>query len=226
MTGRSRGHRAPEAARILHDEAALSEGLAALAGLDMRWPAVMERAGRPPLRRREGGFAGLAAIIVSQQLSVASANAVWTRFTATITPLTPARVLAATDEDWRAAGMSRPKQRTLRALASALTEGALDLDPLHAATPQAVHAALTAVSGIGPWTADIYLMACIGHADAFAAGDLALQEAARHAFGLAARPSAQELAALAEAWRPWRGIAARVLWSYYRAIKQREGVTG
>jgi DNA-3-methyladenine glycosylase II len=122
--------------------------------------------------------------------------------------------------------MSRPKQRTLRAVAAAIAEGALDLDPLHAATPEEVHAALTAVSGIGPWTADIYLMACIGHADAFAAGDLALQEAARHAFGLAARPSAMELAAIAEAWRPWRGVAARVLWSYYRAVKQREGVTG
>jgi DNA-3-methyladenine glycosylase II len=81
------------------------------------------------------------------------------------------------------------------------------------------------VSGIGPWTADIYLMACIGHADAFAAGDLALQEAARHAFGLDSRPSTAELVELAEAWRPWRGIAARVLWSYYRAVKLREGVT-
>jgi DNA-3-methyladenine glycosylase II len=212
--------------RILHDEDVLTEGLKALPRLDKRWRALIKQGGRPPLRRREGGFAGLCAIIVSQQLSVASANAIWKKFSERIAPLTPRRVLAATDEDWRAAGMSRPKMRALRALAAALVDRTLDLDLLHEVTPEEVHAALTAVSGIGPWTADIYLMACIGHADAFAAGDLALQEAARHAFGLEARPSARELIALAEAWRPWRGVAARVLWSYYRALKKREGVTG
>ncbi|MBV9113866.1 MAG: DNA-3-methyladenine glycosylase 2 family protein [Hyphomicrobiales bacterium] len=212
--------------RIIHDEDVLTEGLTALPRLDKRWRAVIRACERPPLRRREGGFAGLCAIIVSQQLSVASANALWTKFTARISPLTPEKMLAATDEDLRATGLSRPKQRSLRALAAALVEGSLALDALHGASPEEVHASLTAVHGIGPWTADIYLMACIGHADAFAAGDLALQEAARHAFGLERRPSAKELVVLAEAWRPWRGIAARVLWSYYRAVKQREGVTG
>jgi DNA-3-methyladenine glycosylase II len=212
--------------RIIHDEDVLTEGLKALPRLDKRWRAVIKGCDRPPLRRREGGFPSLCAIIVSQQLSVASANAIWAKFVARISPLTPQVMLAATDEDLRLTGLSRPKQRSLRALAAALVEGSLVLDALHAATPEEVHAALTAVSGIGPWTADIYLMACIGHTDAFAAGDLALQEAARHAFGLERRPSAKELVALAEAWRPWRGVAARVLWSYYRAVKQREGVTG
>lgn len=211
--------------RIIHDEDVLTEGLVALPRLDKRWRTIIKGCDRPPLRRREGGFAGLCAIVVSQQLSVASANAIWAKFTARISPLTPLAVLAATDEDLRVAGLSRPKQRSLRALAKALVEGTLMLDTLHGATPEEVHDALTAVSGIGPWTADIYLMACIGHADAFAAGDLALQEAARHAFGLERRPSAKELVALAEAWRPWRGVAARVLWSYYRAVKRREGVT-
>jgi DNA-3-methyladenine glycosylase II len=211
--------------RIIHDEDVLTEGLKALPRLDKRWRAVIKGCDRPPLRRREGGFPGLCAIIVSQQLSVASANAIWAKFVARISPLTPQVMLAATDEDLRLSGLSRPKQRSLRALAAALVEGSLVLDALHAATPEEVHAALTAVSGIGPWTADIYLMSCIGHTDAFAAGDLALQEAARHAFGLERRPSAKELVALAEAWRPWRGVAARVLWSYYRAVKQREGVT-
>jgi DNA-3-methyladenine glycosylase II len=212
--------------RIIHDEEVLSEGLKALPRLDKRWRAVIKGCERPPLRRREGGFAGLCAIIVSQQLSVASANAIWAKFAARITPLTPQAMLAATDDDLRLAGLSRPKQRSLRALAAALVDGSLAIDPLHRATPEEVHAALTAVSGIGPWTADIYLMACIGHSDAFAAGDLALQEAARHAFDLGARPTEKELVALAEAWRPWRGVAARVLWSYYRAVKRREGVTG
>ena len=211
--------------RIIHDEDVLTEGLKALPRLDKRWRAVIKGCDRPPLRRREGGFPGLCAIIVSQQLSVASANAIWAKFVARISPLTPQVMLAATDEDLRLTGLSRPKQRSLRALAAALVEGSLVLDALHGATPEEVHAALTAVSGIGPWTADIYLMSCIGHTDAFAAGDLALQEAARHAFGLERRPSAKELVALAEAWRPWRGVAARVLWSYYRAVKQREGVT-
>ncbi|MBV9432486.1 MAG: DNA-3-methyladenine glycosylase 2 family protein [Hyphomicrobiales bacterium] len=211
--------------RIINHEDVLTEGLKALPRLDKRWGAVIKGCDRPPLRRREGGFAGLCAIIVSQQLSVASANAIWAKFTARIAPLTPHAMLAATDEDLRLAGLSRPKQRSLRALAKALVEGSLVLDTLHGATPEEVHAALTMVSGIGPWTADIYLMACIGHADAFAAGDLALQEAARHAFRLEQRPSEKELVELAEAWRPWRGVAARVLWSYYRAVKRREGMT-
>ena len=212
--------------RIIHDEDVLTEGLKALPRLDKRWRAVIKACERPPLRRREGGFAALCGIIVAQQVSVASATAIWARFEAQISPLTPQTLLAATDEDLRLSGLSRPKQQTLRALAQALVEGTLELEKLPDVTPEEVHAALTAVSGIGPWTADIYLMACIGHADAFAAGDLALQEAARHAFGLQRRPSAKELVALAEPWRPWRGVAARVLWSYYRAVKQREGVTG
>jgi DNA-3-methyladenine glycosylase II len=222
---RLNGHPCGGPAIIIDGEEALSAGLAALPRLDKRWRAIIKGCERPPLRRREGGFSGLCAIIVSQQLSVASASAIWGKFAARIAPLTPQKLLAATDEDLRLSGLSRPKQRSLRALAAALVHGSLALDPLHQATPEEVHAALTAVSGIGPWTADIYLMACIGHSDAFAAGDLALQEAARHAFGLEARPTAQELTALAEAWRPWRGVAARVLWSYYRVVKGREGVT-
>ena len=211
--------------RIIHDEDVLTEGLKALPRLDKRWRAVIKACERPPLRRREGGFAALCGIIVAQQVSVASATAIWARFEAQISPLTPQTLLAATDEDLRLSGLSRPKQQTLRALAQALVEGTLELEKLPDVTPEEVHAALTAVSGFGPWTADIYLMACIGHADAFAAGDLALQEAARHAFRLETRPNAAELVELAEAWRPWRGIAARVLWSYYRAVKAREGVT-
>jgi DNA-3-methyladenine glycosylase II len=220
------GKRPRALSRIIDGEETLTLGLEALPRLDKRWRAIIKGCERPPLRRREGGFAGLCAIIVSQQLSVASAGAIWTKFVARIDPLTPQNLLDATDEDLRLAGLSRAKQRSLRALAAALVDGSLALDPLHRATPEEVHVALTAVSGIGPWTADIYLMACIGHSDAFAAGDLALQEAARHAFGLEVRPSAKELTALAEAWRPWRGVAARVLWSYYRVVKGREGVTG
>lgn len=209
--------------RITSD-ADLEEGMAALGALHPDWAAIIARTGLPPLRRREGGFEGLAAIIVSQQLSVASARAVWVRVESVLSPLTPERVLAATDEEMRLSGLSRPKQKTLRAVADAIAAGRLDLDRLEQATPEFVHEHMTAVSGIGPWTADVYLLFCLGHRDGFAAGDLAIQEAARVAFSLPARPKPAELAAMAEAWRPWRGVAARLLWAYYAVLKQREGV--
>ncbi|QEL24633.1 DNA-3-methyladenine glycosylase 2 family protein [Bosea sp. F3-2] len=202
----------------------LKEGMAALAALHPLWQAIVERTGLPPLRLREGGFTGLASIIVSQQLSVASARAVWNRFESVFVPLTPERMLAATDDDMRLSGLSRPKQRTLLALSTALVEKRLVFEALEQATPEDVHAQMTAISGIGPWTADVYLLFCLGHRDGFAAGDLAIQEAARHAFGLAERPKAADLQTMAEAWRPWRGVAARLLWAYYAILKRREGI--
>ncbi|PZU86514.1 MAG: Fe-S cluster assembly protein HesB [Chelatococcus sp.] len=210
--------------QLIASEADLEEGMAALALLDPRWSTVIERTGLPPLRRREGGFPGLVSIVVAQQLSVASARAVQARVDAVLAPLTPERVLAASDEEMRLAGLSRPKQRTLRAVAAAIAEGSLAFEALEQAAPEDVHARLCAVSGLGPWTADIYLLFCLGHRDGFAAGDLAIQEAARAAFGLERRPGAKELQGLAEAWRPWRGVAARLLWAYYAVLKRREGV--
>lgn len=202
----------------------LEEGMAALSALDPAWERIIARTGIPPLRRRESGFSSLASIIVSQQLSVASARAVWTRVESVLSPLTPERVLAASDEEMRLSGLSRPKQKTLRAVAAAIVENRLDLAALETATPDFIHAHMTAVSGIGPWTTDVYLLFCLGHRDGFAAGDLAVQEAAKIAFGLAARPKPAELAALAETWRPWRGVAARLLWAYYAVLKSREGI--
>jgi DNA-3-methyladenine glycosylase II len=205
-------------------DADLEQGMTMLSALDPRWTAIIARTGLPPLRRREGGFPGLAAIIVSQQLSVASARAVWARVETVLAPLTPERILAASDEEMRLSGLSRPKQRALRATAAALAEGRLAFEALDDATPEQVHALMTAISGIGPWTADIYLLFCLHHRDGFAPGDLAIQEAARVAFDLPARPRAAELEALAEAWRPWRGVAARLLWAYYATLKSREGI--
>lgn len=205
-------------------DADLEEGMAALSALHPDWAVIIERTGLPPLRRREGGFHGLAGIIVAQQLSVASARAVWARVESVLTPLTPERVLAATDEDMRLSGLSRPKQKTLRAVAAAIASGSLDFDALEQFTPELVHQHMTAVSGIGPWTADVYLLFCLGHRDGFAAGDLAIQEAARVAFALPTRPKAAELEQMAEAWRPWRGVAARLLWAYYAVLKRREGI--
>ena len=202
----------------IHTEADLDAALAALNKVDPRFVALLAKAGRPPLRRRADGFAGLAAIIVAQQLSTASANAIWGRLAAAFDPLDPAAILRARPARLRGLGLSAAKVRTLKAIARAVVGEELALAALEELSADQAHAALTAVHGIGPWTADIYLLTALGHADAWPAGDLALQEAARLAFALPARPTAKEMHQLAEPWRPWRAVAARILWSYYRAM--------
>jgi DNA-3-methyladenine glycosylase II len=207
----------------IRTESDLDNGIAALIEADPRFAALIVTAGRPPLRRRPDGFAGLATTIVSQQLSTASASAIWGRLAAAFDPFEPAAILRARAPRLAKAGLSSPKIRALKEIARAITQGKLPLTALADLPADEAHAALTAIHGIGPWTADIYLLSCLGHADAWPAGDLALQEAARLAFGLRKRPTAKELATLAELWRPWRSIAARVLWTYYRSVKGREG---
>ena len=207
------------------DEAALCAGVDALRRIDPELVGrLLAAGGPPPLRRREPGFAGLAAIIVSQQVSVASASAIFGRLEAQIAPLEARRLAAAGDEDLRSCGLSAPKIGALRAAAEAAASGRLDLEGLAALDAEDAHDALVAVKGVGPWTADIFLLFCLGHPDAFPAGDLALQEAARLALALEARPDAARLERIAERWRPWRGVAARMLWAYYRAVKARSGM--
>ncbi len=203
---------------FIHTEADLDTALAALGKSDTRFAALLAKAGRPALRRRADGFAGLAAIVVAQQLSTASANAIWGRLAAAFDPLDPAAILRARPARLARLGLSAPKIRALKAIAKAIAAEELVLAGLAELAAEDAHAALTAVHGIGPWTADIYLLSCLGHADAWPAGDLALQEAARVAFALPARPNAKDMQALAESWRPWRAVAARVLWAYYRAV--------
>jgi DNA-3-methyladenine glycosylase II len=207
----------------IRTESDLDAGLTALGEADPRFVALMATSGRPPLRRRPDGFAGLAAIVVSQQLSTASASAIWGRLAAAFDPFTPEAIMRARAARLARLGLSAPKIRALKEIARAVARGKLALATLADLAAEDAHAALTAVHGIGPWTADIYLLSCLGHADAWPAGDLALQEAARLAFGLRARPSAKEMVPLAEPWRPRRAVAARVLWTYYRAVKGREG---
>jgi DNA-3-methyladenine glycosylase II len=204
----------------IHTEDDLDAALSALGEIEPRFAALLAKAGRPPLRRRTDGFAGLAAIIVAQQLSTASANAIWNRLAAAFDPLTPEAILRARTARLQKVGLSAPKIRALKAIARAVVDGELALTALAELAAEEAHAALTAVHGIGPWTADIYLLSCLGHADAWPAGDLALQEAARIAFGLPTRPTAKEMHSLAETWRPWRAVAARILWSYYRAAAE------
>ncbi len=207
----------------IHTEADLDTALAGLIATDPRWQAALTAAGRPALRRRPDGFAGLAQIVVSQQLSTASAKAIWGRLEAAFTPFDAAAVRRARTHRLSRVGLSAPKIRALKAIARAVDGGELDLTALPGLPADEAHAQLTAVHGIGPWTADIYLLFCLGHADVWPAGDLALQEAARLLFALQARPSSRDMGPLAEAWRPWRGAAACVLWTYYRALKGREG---
>ena len=203
------------------DEATLA---LAVAGLRERDPlvvdAMLELGGHPPLRRREPGFAGLAWIVVGQQVSVASANAIYGRLNAAFPQLEAAALAAASDETLRGCGLSSPKMKSLRAIAHALESKALDLDALADMSAEDAHKALCAIHGIGPWTADIFLLFCLGHPDAWPAGDLALQEAAKIALGLRTRPDTKKLEKIGERWRPYRGVAARLLWAYYRVVKE------
>src|SRR5271154_3574563 len=207
----------------IHSESDLDTALAALATADPRFTALLASAGRPPLRRRPGGFPGFAATVVSQHLSTASASAIWGRLAAAFDPFEPAAIIKARAPKLARIGLSRPKIKALKEIARAVASGKLPLASLADIPADEAHAALTAVHGIGPWTADIYLLSSLGHADAWPSGDLALQEAARLAFGLRARPDAKAMIKLAEPWRPFRAVAARVLWTYYRAVKGRDG---
>lgn len=205
--------------RIILTEACVAEGASWLAAREERFAGALALTGPLPLRRSEAGFRALLSAIVSQQVSVASANAIWARMEAAgLCDL--ARMAVATADELRAVGLSRQKARYGQALAAA----GIDFAALHDVPDDEVVAVLTAVPGIGRWTAEIYAMFALGRADVFAPGDLALQEAAKVLFGLEARPSERAMRAMAEDWSPWRAVAARLLWAYYRVAKEREGI--
>jgi DNA-3-methyladenine glycosylase II len=199
----------------IRTKADLKAGVTALTRGCRRMAQIYALAGEPPLRRRPTGFKGLSRIIVSQQLSVASAGAIWRRFEARVQPFTATSLLAVSDGDLARAGLSVAKIATLRGLAAAVEDRSLDLEALAEAPEEVINAKLTALKGVGAWTADIYILFCLARADAWSPGDLALQHAVRDAFNLEARPSPQRMIEIAECWRPWRSVAARMLWSYY-----------
>jgi DNA-3-methyladenine glycosylase II len=202
----------------------LELALRELTARDLVLARVLEAAGMPPLRRREAGFEGLARIVVSQQLSVASADAIWMRVREAVSPFEASRLADISDDALRAAGLSAPKIRTLRDIGAAIVERRVDLETLPATDAAEAHAQLCAIRGIGPWTADIYLLFCHGHPDVWPAGDLALQHAVGHAMGLDGRPNIKVMEEIAERWRPWRGVAARLFWAYYRVARGRAGI--
>jgi DNA-3-methyladenine glycosylase II len=205
--------------RILISEACMAEGADWLARAEPRFAHALALTGVPPLRRRPDGFAHLLGAIVGQQVSTHAARAIWARLEeAGLT--SPDAVLAADDETLRAPGLSRQKIRYARALA----EAGIDFDALRHAPDAEVTATLVQVTGIGRWTAEIYAMFSLGRADVFAPNDLALQEAARRLFDLPDRPREAALRRMAEAWSPWRTVAAGLLWAYYRVETDREGI--
>lgn len=200
-------------------QADLDAAIEALVARDPRLAPVRALTGPPALRRRPPGFAGLASTICGQQLSTKAAAAIWGRLTAAFDPLHHDHIRRARPARLGRLGLSAAKIRTLKAIAGEIGNGRLDLDALADRPADAAHAALTALHGVGPWTADIYLLFCLGHGDAWPAGDLAVQEAIRIALGLGKRPTQKEMAALGEAWRPWRGAAAHLFWAYYKVVK-------
>ena len=206
---------------VLADQATFEAAIAALATIDKKLVAttIAERP-LPSLRRRAAGLEGLVGIVVSQQVSTASAAAIFGRLQACLGAFDAAAIQAASDDELKACGLSRSKLETIRALAEAQRSGVLDFAALAEADAEAAHAALCLLRGIGPWTANVFLLFCLGHADAWPAGDLALQEAAKLALGLDARPDTKAMIALAERWRPLRGVAAQCLWAYYGATRK------
>ena len=205
--------------RIIETLDCVAEGAEWLARAEPRFAHALREVGPLPLRRQPDGFTALLDAIVGQQVSIAAADAIWRRMEAAGLVAREA-VAEASDEALRGAGLSRQKARYAKALA--LSE--IDFEALRGLADANVISSLTTVPGIGMWTAEIYAMFALGRADIFAPGDLALQEAARVLFDLPERPRERALRAMAEAWSPWRSVAARILWAYYRVAKEREGI--
>jgi DNA-3-methyladenine glycosylase II len=205
--------------RILDTEIDIAEGADWLARNEPRFAHVLQLIGPPPLRRRSDGFDALRDAIIGQQVSVAAANAIRTRLVDAGLG-EPASIAAADEAGLRACGLSRQKIRYLQTLAAA----DVDFDALRRLPSEEVFATLLPLPGIGRWTVEMYLMFALGRADVFAVDDLALAEAARMLFELPDRPRPKAFAEMAEAWSPWRAVAARALWAYYAHRKSREGV--
>lgn len=205
--------------RIITSQECISEGLAALAKLEPKFKQIINTIEEIPLRRTSEGFDRLLSTIVSQQLSVAAADAIWNKIElAGLNEIQKIRKVS--DQELRDVGLSKQKIKYVRSLANAnINYRSLKTMP----TLQVINE-LTQVSGIGNWTAEIYAMFSLGRADVFAPGDLALQEATRILFNLPERPSEKDLRSKAKDWSPWQAVAARLLWSYYNQQKKREGI--
>ncbi|SFB23820.1 DNA-3-methyladenine glycosylase II [Rhizobium sp. NFR07] len=209
--------------RIITCEADVAAGLEQLLLLDTRLAPIAELAGPLPLRLSEPGFAGLASIIVSQMVSRASADAIWRRIAAA-GPVTAPAYAALGPDVIATFGLSRAKAATLMALSQAVLDETVDLHGICELDGGEAMKRLTSLPGIGPWTAQVYLMFCAGHPDVFPSGDVALQASVGRAFGMDTRPDSKALAAMAAQWAPHRSIAARLFWAYYAVAMRRNGL--
>jgi DNA-3-methyladenine glycosylase II len=201
-------------------EAAIANAVDDLCRAEQRFRPIIDTHGMPSLRRGEEGLGGLLMIVTEQFLSLAAAHAIWLRLETHLSPLTAERVLAASDADLLALGLSNAKVKSFKGIATAFAENPHLCTVLHRHPDEEARKALLALPGIGPWSADIYLLSSMLRPDVFPAGDLALQAAAHHLFRLRARPDARKLHQLSRRWQPWRAVAARLLWSHYRGLKQ------
>jgi DNA-3-methyladenine glycosylase II len=183
--------------------------------------AAVRTVGTPPWRTRPGGYAGLSRIIAFQQVSTAAAATIWGRVEAHLGKVTAKSVLAADPDDLRACGLSRPKVQHIRSIAEAETSGELNFRRIARADDDTARAELVAVKGVGPWTADVYLMFCLGRSDVFPHADIGLSEAWRMITGEAERPPPKDFLEIGERWRPMRGVAAHLLWSYINHERQK-----
>lgn len=211
--------------RFIHSDGDLDWHIGRLAEAHPVFAPLAKETGSVPIRWLDAGFKGLVFVVTGQQISIAAGRAIFNRLEAALGSITPETLAGASDDVLREAGFSAPKIRTLRALQEAAARRGLDLDALHERPAEDAIAELCAIKGIGPWTAEVYLLFAAGHPDIFPAADLALQEATRLAFALDGRPAPRDLRAMSDAWSPWRSAAARLLWAYYRVKKGGKTVT-
>jgi DNA-3-methyladenine glycosylase II len=211
--------------RCFDSQPDLDQAITALVEQDPRLRKILAATGMPALRRREPGFAGLAQIIVGQQVSTASAAAIWGRVHGAFDPFHHDALTRARASRLGKLGLSAAKIKTLKFIANEIASGRLDLEAIGALDADHAHAALTSLHGVGPWTADVYLLFCLGHSDAWPAGDVGIQEGIRLGLALDTRPSTKEMGSLAERWRPLRGAAAHLWWAYNRAARPRDSPT-
>jgi DNA-3-methyladenine glycosylase II len=205
--------------RSITCETDIAEGVAALVQAEPRFAAITERTGHPSLRLAKGGLSGLLRIVTEQMLSLKAADAIWRRIEEELHPFEPDILFKKREASLMKLGLSRAKAKTFRAAARAAYIGDLDFERFAEMKDVDVFNALTDIPGIGPWTSEIFLLACLGRSDVWPSGDLALQVAAQDLLGLGSRPNSRHMQELAVPWQPWRAVAARLLWAHYRAMK-------
>ena len=213
----------PPTSRTIETNADLEEGIAFLCAREPAFSRVFAATGLPPLRRKPGGLAGLLEIITYQMISLSAAAAIWQRLEAKLSPFDPQILAQLDDSAYADCGLSKPKIRTIRAVLAEIDNGKLSLTNLESAENSDIFQMITAIKGLGPWSAHIYLLTHLGRTDIWPSGDLALQESAKLLFNLKTRPDEKQMQMMAEPWQPWRAVAARLLWSHYKLVKLDNG---